>query len=329
MRMSCNSTWLLDKETDHRCKADELATLLEELLEPADAKVVVFSQWIGTHELIGRRLAERGWDHVMFHGSVPSSERGALIERFREDPRCRVFLSTDAGGVGLNLQRAATVVNMDLPWNPAVLEQRIGRVHRLGQHRAVQVVNFIAQGTIEEGMLSLLGFKRALFSGVLDGGAAEVALNGTRLARFIESVEKATGAMGRPELREEREEEAPEPAAPGPEAAPAAPRAGATDDPWAAVLEAGAQWLSRLAAAAALPAEGEAAPSEKHQGLEIDPGTGRRYLRLPVPDPRALAKLADALSALLASANERTGQRRNPVATLRLRYTMWHVYQSP
>ncbi|TMH93522.1 MAG: SWF/SNF helicase family protein, partial [Betaproteobacteria bacterium] len=231
MRMSCNNTWLLDKETDHRCKADELATLLEELLEPADAKVVVFSQWIGTHELIGRRLAERGWDHVMFHGSVPSSERGALIERFREDPRCRVFLSTDAGGVGLNLQRAASVVNMDLPWNPAVLEQRIGRVHRLGQHRAVQVVNFIAQGTIEEGMLSLLGFKRALFSGVLDGGAAEVALNGTRLARFIESVEKATGAMGRPELREEREEEAPEPAAPGPEAAPAAPRAGATDDP--------------------------------------------------------------------------------------------------
>ena len=126
--------------------------------------------------------------------------------------------------------------------------------------------------------------------------------------------------MGRPEPREEREEEreeeALEPAAPGPEAAPAAPRAGATDDPWAAVLEAGAQWLSRLAAAAALPAEGEAAPSEKHQGLEIDPGTGRRYLRLPVPDPRALAKLADALSALLASANERTGQRRNPVANI-------------
>jgi len=66
-----------------------------------------------------------------------------------------------------------------------------------------------------------------------------VALNGTRLARFIESVEKATGTMGRPELREEREEEALEPAAPGPEAAPAAPRAGATGDSWAAVLDAG------------------------------------------------------------------------------------------
>jgi SNF2 family DNA or RNA helicase len=68
-----------------------------------------------------------------------------------------VFLSTDAGGVGLNLQHAASVVvNMDLPWNPAVLEQRIGRVHRLGQTRGVQVVNFIAENTIEEGMLSVL-----------------------------------------------------------------------------------------------------------------------------------------------------------------------------
>ena len=59
---------------------------------------------------------------------------------------------------------------MDLPWNPAVLEQRIGRVHRLGQTRRVQVVNFVAQGTIEEGMLSVLKFKKSLFAGVLDGG---------------------------------------------------------------------------------------------------------------------------------------------------------------
>lgn len=62
---------------------------------------------------------------------------GALVDLFVEDPSCRVFLSTDTGGVGLNLQNAAAVViNMDLPWNPAVLEQRIGRVYRLGQHRS-------------------------------------------------------------------------------------------------------------------------------------------------------------------------------------------------
>src|SRR4029077_8756572 len=94
------------------------------------------------------------------------------------------------------------VVNMDQPWNPAVLEQRIARVHRMGQKRSVQVVNFIAQGTIEEGMLSLLGFKKALFAGVLDGGSTEVSLGGSRLARFIEGVEKATAGAGAPEVQE-------------------------------------------------------------------------------------------------------------------------------
>ena len=74
-----------------------------------------------------------------------------MIHRFKEDPDCRLFLATDAGGVGLNLQNASAVVNLDQPWNPAVLEQRIGRVHRLGQRRPVRVVHFIAQGTIEEG----------------------------------------------------------------------------------------------------------------------------------------------------------------------------------
>jgi superfamily II DNA or RNA helicase len=138
MRMSCDSTYLLDKETDHGVKVEELMTLLEELLEEHGTKAVVFSQWLGTHELIERRLAARDWGHVLFHGSVPAEQRGELVRRFREEPGCRVFLSTDAGGVGLNLQQAATVINMDLPWNPAVLEQRIGRVHRMGQRRKVQ-----------------------------------------------------------------------------------------------------------------------------------------------------------------------------------------------
>ncbi|MDH3461431.1 MAG: DEAD/DEAH box helicase, partial [Burkholderiaceae bacterium] len=142
MRMACNSTYLLDHETDYGEKVDELMTVLDELLEAPEAKAVVFSQWLGTHELIVRRLAQRGWGHVLFSGSVPSEQRGALVERFHNDANCRLFLSTDAGGVGLNLQHAAAVViNMDLPWNPAVLEQRIGRVHRMGQSRGVQVVN--------------------------------------------------------------------------------------------------------------------------------------------------------------------------------------------
>lgn len=241
MRMSCNSTYLLDGETDHGTKIDELEMLLEEMFAQPDAKAVVFSQWVRTHELIIRRLEARGWGYVLFHGGVPGDQRPALVDRFHEDPACRVFLSTDAGGVGLNLQHAAAaVVNMDLPWNPAVLEQRIGRVHRMGQRRSVQVVNFVAQGSIEEGMLAVLAFKKSLFAGVLDGGASEVFLHGTRLSKFMETVDEVTGAMGTAEAAaapEQAREEAPAPAAseavrPTAEVSPAA-------DPWAPLVDAG------------------------------------------------------------------------------------------
>jgi SNF2 family DNA or RNA helicase len=195
MRMACNSSFLIDHETDDGYKADELLTLLDDLFDDPQAKVVVFSQWLRTHELIIRRLKTPGWEHVLFHGGVPGDKRGALVDRFNNDPACRVFLSTDAGGVGLNLQHAAAViVNMDLPWNPAVLEQRIGRVHRLGQTRGVQVINFVARGTIEEGMLSILAFKQSLFADILDGGESEVVLQGTRLSKFMETVEQVSGA---------------------------------------------------------------------------------------------------------------------------------------
>ncbi len=137
---------------------------------------------------------------------MPSEKRSALVERFRDDPDCRVFLSTDAGSTGLNLQHASTLVNMDLPWNPAVLEQRIGRIHRMGQRRPVQIVNFVAKGTIEEGMLSVLAFKRSLAAGILDGGTGEISLGGSRLNRFMKDVEKVTGRMGEGEAMAPAEE---------------------------------------------------------------------------------------------------------------------------
>ena len=208
MRMSCNSTYLLDQETDHGVKADELAALLESLCARPDEKVVVFSQWTRTHEIVIRRLDRLGVGYVSFHGGVPSEHRPALVRRFLDDPHCRVFLSTDAGSTGLNLQCASTVVNMDLPWNPAVLEQRIGRIYRLGQKKPVQVVNYVAKGTIEEGMLSVLAFKRSLAEGILDGGAGEILLGGSRLTRFMKDIEKVTQGMGDGELMAEAEETA-------------------------------------------------------------------------------------------------------------------------
>ena len=126
--------------------------ILEELFERPEAKAVVFSQWVATHELIARRLERKRWDYALFHGGVPANRRGKLVERFHDDPGCRVFLSTDAGGVGLNLQHAAcTVVNMDMPWNPAVLEQRIGRIKRFGQKRdTVDMLNLVNEQTVDE-----------------------------------------------------------------------------------------------------------------------------------------------------------------------------------
>jgi superfamily II DNA or RNA helicase len=285
MRMSCNSTYLLDHETDHGIKVDELVTLLEELFEQPDAKAVVFSQWVRTHELIIRRLQTRGWGHVLFHGGVPGDQRPALVDRFHDDPDCRVFLSTDAGGVGLNLQHAAaTVVNMDLPWNPAVLEQRIGRVYRLGQRKSVHVINFVAQGSIEEGMLSVLAFKKSLFAGVLDGGESEVFLQGTRLSKFMETVDEVTGAMGAAEAVDA-------PAAPPQAAAqPEQPAA----DPWAPLVDGGLALVQDLIRNhAALPGGVDAA-------IERDPATGRDVLKIPLPQPQTLRRLADALADLLA-----------------------------
>lgn len=333
MRMSCNSTFLLDGKTDYGNKCDELATLLQELLEQPTVKVVIFSQWLRTHELIIRRLERKRWGHVLFHGGIPSAKRGALVERFHSDPACRVFLATDAGGVGLNLQHAASVViNMDLPWNPAVLEQRIGRVHRLGQTRGVQVVNLVAQGAIEEGMLSILAFKKSLFAGVLDGGPSEVLLGGSRLKRFMESVDAVTTAAAGPAP------EASPPAArmplvaregplmidsargavaqvsaspPGHAGDPPRQRASSAAAPgifengqppadsWASLLTAGLKLVELLTAASSGNGDGAAASSSRW--IETDAATGRAYMKLPVPDAQVLQMLGDALSRLVSS----------------------------
>ena len=106
-----------------------------------------------------------------------------------------MFLSTETGSTGLNLQNANVVINMDIPWNPAILEQRISRVHRLGQTRPVRVINFIAQGAIEHGMLGLLKFKQSMFSGVLDNGDNNVFMGDSRFNRFMKTVEKATDSF--------------------------------------------------------------------------------------------------------------------------------------
>jgi len=307
MRMSCNSTYLLDQTTDYGVKADELMSVLGECFEQPDTKAVVFSQWLRTHEILEGRLGRRGYQYVLFHGGIPGRQRKDLIGRFKTDPDCRLFLSTDAGGVGLNLQNASVVVNMDLPWNPAVLEQRIGRVHRLGQHRPVRVVNFVAQGTIEHGMLSLLAFKKSLFSGVLDDGQGEVFLGGTRLKRFMEGVEKATGAIPEPMPQQEQTAKDTQEAAQevGEQAESAQPTAkpAAAQRPLAPVVEdlltTGLSFLEKLSQVVSSQGPATGSGPSHPVSIETDQATGKHYLRLPVPDTDVLRKITSAMADIL------------------------------
>jgi|AntRauTorckE5430_2_1112549.scaffolds.fasta_scaffold01819_9 superfamily II DNA or RNA helicase len=194
MRMSCDSTYIVDQKHHHDTKIDELFYLLEERLADPEQKVVIFSQWARMTKLVGDRLAAKDITFASLHGGVPSKDRGALLDRFRDEDDCRIFLSTDAGGVGLNLQRAALIVNLDLPWNPAVLEQRIARVHRLGQERGVQVVNLISEGTIEHRMVHTLRFKSQLAAAVLDTGQDSVFMSDRKFSDFMEHLEKVQAA---------------------------------------------------------------------------------------------------------------------------------------
>lgn len=303
MRMSCNSTYLLDQESDHGVKADELATLLDDLFVDPAAKAVVFSQWTRTHDIVIRRLEARALGYVSFHGGVPSEKRPALVERFCDDSACRVFLSTDAGSTGLNLQHASTLVNMDLPWNPAVLEQRIARIHRLGQGRPVRIINFVAKGTIEEGMLSVLAFKRSLSAGILDGGSGEIALGGSRLSRFMKDVEKVTVHVGEGEAVTRAPEVGNVVAADcvdvvgagdiamAPTNGAAMPPRDRAADPWQALVQVGSQF------AAALEAVNDA-NTPAHPWIERDPATGAQSLRVPLPPPETARQIAQALSTL-------------------------------
>ena len=183
MRLICNALALHDKailpkdREKTAPKLRELGEIMADQIAGNGHKAIVFSQWADMLAFTEPILKRTGLDYVKLTGQVPTAKRGALVERFFDDKDCRVFLSTDAGGVGLNLQAASLVVNLDLPWNPAVLEQRIGRAHRHGQSRSVHVINLIAKGTIEERMLDTLAAKRNVFAGVFGADEAPSAIS--------------------------------------------------------------------------------------------------------------------------------------------------------
>ena len=300
LRMLCDSTFLLDKQTNVSPKLDEFTELLRDLLGAGPHKVVVFSQWEIMLQKAAEAVAALGVGYTTLHGKVPGKDRRALLERFRDDPDCRVFLSTDAGGTGLNLQVADTVINLEVPWNPAVLEQRIARVHRLGQHRPVQVFNLVTRDSIEERVLRALDKKRSLFESVFTGNNDDVMFATLGHQAFLESVrELLTDEPGvaNAELG----------ARSGEQSGSAAVRApnSELESAQQALIQAGVQFLESLAAvlATASAQSGSNGPSATSPQVTTDARTGQPVLQVPLPSPEVLRRGGLALQAILRAFN--------------------------
>ncbi len=190
MRMLADSTFILDQdqESRHDVKVGEVMNILEDALSGGTAKVVIFSEWERMARLVVSELDARSIPYEFLHGGVPAKKREELIQRFTDDPDHRIFLSTDAGSTGLNLQVASILINLDLPWNPAILEQRIGRIYRIGQETPIQVLSLVSKDSIEESMIDRLRFKHSMFEGALDGGDDTIFLSEDRFKGFMESL---------------------------------------------------------------------------------------------------------------------------------------------
>jgi hypothetical protein len=186
----------------------ELRELIGQLVLTQARKVVVFSQWRRmlrlAHWATRDALAREGVRAAFFTGEEGQKRRTQNIVDFHDDPSCRVLFATDAGGVGLNLQRAASAcINIELPWNPAVLEQRIGRIYRLGQRRPIDVYHLVGEPGIESRIADVVGSKKALFTGLFDGTTDEVTFRHSgsflsRLERIVTPALEGTPRNGRP-----------------------------------------------------------------------------------------------------------------------------------
>lgn len=178
-------------------KLEELPRLVEDIVVEQGRKVVIFSQWRRMLRLaawsIAGVLARHGQRAVFFTGAETQRQRTRGVVELHDDPATTVMFLSDAGGVGLNLQRAASAcINLELPWNPAVLEQRISRIYRLGQPEPVDVYNLVSEAGVEARIAGLVAAKQALFAGLFDGTSDEVMFDGASSA--LAQIEKLVRA---------------------------------------------------------------------------------------------------------------------------------------
>jgi len=190
-------------------KLDELREIVEQVAIGQGRRIVVFSQWRRmlrlAHWAVEDLLEGHGLRAAFFTGKESQRRRTRNVVDFHDDPATRLLFASDAGGVGLNLQRAATCcINLELPWNPAVLEQRIGRIYRIGQTQPVDVYNLVAEEGIEARIATLVSDKRAFFEGLFDGASDEVRFEGC--GTFLDRLEKIVEPPVVPELQVEEAE---------------------------------------------------------------------------------------------------------------------------
>lgn len=297
-RMAADSTQLVDKQPHgYSTKLQTLDELFEQLFQAGDHKAVVFSEWTRMLDLIEPLLKKRQVPFVRLEGSVPQNRRQQIVSEFQNNPECRVFLSTNAGSTGLNLQAADTIINVDLPWNPAVLEQRIARAHRMGQKRPVNVYILVTQETLEEQLLNTLGQKRELAMAALDydSDISEVNLQ-SGMEELKARLEILLGAIpeGHRDESQKRDREK--------EATRLAERREKMAEAGGQLLTAAFGFLSQM-----LPQQGLVPPSDTVNELreqllsatETD-DKGQRSLKINLPSDDALTQFAEALAGLLA-----------------------------
>ena len=144
------------------------ATSRQIAADDPEAKVIIFTQFRDTQDYLRDHLG-RPWTCNLFHGQLKPQEKDSAVARFRDGSGPQLLISTEAGGEGRNFQFCHILVNYDLPWNPMKVEQRIGRLDRIGQTRPVKIFNFSTKGTIEERVLDVLASRIGVFKETIGG----------------------------------------------------------------------------------------------------------------------------------------------------------------
>jgi superfamily II DNA/RNA helicase len=288
---------------------------------------VIFSEWEKMNQQVGALLDKMKIGYVSLHGGIPTRRRGQLIAKFRDKPEVKVFLSTDAGGVGINLQAASAVINVEPPWNPARLEQRIARVHRMGQVRPVLAIHLLTANSIEERVWETIRLKKELFKDLFDGAGTEVSFEKLGRRSMIETLKEILPDSESSESAAEMQK----PDGPSNERAgggvstPASGNgANGTGQALAMLLEAGLKFLETLAPSGRSepvekPADG--GPTAENDGhsrnaifgqiarnieaaisplIKKEPATDQAALHIPLPASLTSARIAQTITSALS-----------------------------